>query len=198
MNIYEMILKRRTIRRFQKKKVSYEVLEKCVNAARLAPSAANLQPCEYLIVDEEDLLDEVFGTLQWAGYISDGSPPASQRPTAYIMVLINQEVKTKAFEHDVGMAVENITLTALEEGVGSCCFGSVDRGKLRKRFNIPKKYTINLVIALGYPNESPVEEPFENSVKYWKDKKGLLHVPKRKLKDILHRNTISPEHTSAV
>ena len=198
MNIYEMILKRRTIRRFQKKKVSYEVLEKCVNAARLAPSAANLQPCEYLIVDEEDLLDEVFGTLQWAGYISDGSPPASQRPTAYIIVLINQEVKRKGFEHDVGMAVENIILTALEEGVGSCCFGSVDREKLRKALHIPPKYIINLVIALGYPNESPVLEPFENSVKYWKDKKGLLHVPKRKLKDILHRNVISPEHTSAV
>ncbi len=198
MNIYQMILKRRTIRRFQRKKVSYEVLEKCVNAARLAPSAANLQPCEYLIVDEEDLLDEVFGTLQWAGYISDGSPPPSQRPTAYIIVLINQEVKRKAFEHDVGMAVENIILTALEEGVGSCCFGAVEREELRKRLNIPRKYIIDLVIALGYPNESPVLEPFENSVKYWKDKKGLLHVPKRKLKDILHRNTISPEHTSAV
>jgi nitroreductase len=198
MNIYEVILKRRTIRRFQRKKVPYEVLEKCVNAARLAPSAANLQPCEYLIVDEENLLDDVFGTLQWAGYISDGSPPASQRLTAYIIVLINQDVKRKAFEHDVGMAVENIILTALEEGVGSCCFGSVDRGKLRKGLNIPKKYIIDLVIALGYPNESPVLEPFENSVKYWKDKKGLLHVPKRKLKDILHRNVITSEHTSAV
>jgi len=198
MNIYEMILKRRTIRRFQRKKVPYEVLEKCVNAARLAPSAANLQPCEYMIVDEGNLLDDVFGTLQWAGYISDGSPPASQRPTAYIIVLINQDVKKKAFEYDVGMAVENIILTALEEGVGSCCFGSVDRGKLRKGLNIPRKYIIDLVIALGYANESPVLEPFENSVKYWKDKKGLLHVPKRKLKHILHRNVISPEHTSAV
>lgn len=198
MNIYQMIIKRRTIRRFQRKKVLYEVLEKCVNAARLAPSAANLQPCEYLIVDKEDLLDEVFGTLQWAGYISDGSPPPSQRPTAYIIVLINQEVKRKGFEHDVGMAVENIILTALEEGVGSCCFGAVEREELRKRFNIPPKYIINLVIALGYPNESPVEEPFENSVKYWKDKKSLLHVPKRKLKDILHRNVITSEHTSAV
>jgi len=198
MNIYEMILKRRTIRRFQKKKVPYEVLEKCVNAARLAPSAANLQLCEYLIVDEEDLLDEVFGTLQWAGYISDGSPSPSQRPTAYIIVLINQDVKKKAFEHDVGMAVENIILTALEEGVGSCCFGAVDREKLRKGLDIPKKYVIDLVITLGYPNESPVLEPFENSVKYWKDKKGLLHVPKRKLKDILHRNVISPGPTSAV
>ncbi len=198
MKIYEMILKRRTIRRFQKKKVPYEVLEKCVNAARLAPSAANLQPCEYMIVDKEDLLDEVFGTLQWAGYILDGSPPPSQRPTAYIIVLINQQVKRKGFEHDVGMAVENFILTALEEGVGSCCFGAVEREQLRKGLNIPPKYIIDLVIALGCPNESPVLKPFRVSVKYWKDKKGLLHVPKRKLKDILHRNVIASEPTSAV
>jgi nitroreductase len=198
MNIYEIILKRRTIRRFQNRKIPYEVLEKCVNAARLAPSAANLQPCEYLIVDEEDLLDEVFGTLQWAGYISDGSPPPSQRPTAYIIVLINRDVKRKGFEHDVGMAVENIILTALEERVGSCCFAAVERKELRKGLNIPPKYIIDLVIALGYPNESPVLEPFRGSVKYWKDKKGLLHVPKRKLKDTLHRNVISPKSTSTI
>jgi len=198
MNIYQMILKRRTIRRFQGRKVPYEVLEKCVNAARLAPSAANLQPCEYMIVDREDLLDGVFGSLQWAGYISDGSPPASQRPTAYIIVLINRDVKGKGFEHDVGMAVENLILTALEEGVGSCCFGAVEREELRKGLNIPKKYIIDLVIALGYPNESPVLEPFRDSVKYWKDKKGWLHVPKRNLKDILHRNVISLEHTSTI
>ena len=198
MKMYEMILKRRTIRRFQNRKIPSEVLEKCVNAARLAPSMANLQPCGYLIVDEEDLLDEVFSTLQWAGYILDGSPPTSQRPTAYIIVLINQEVKRKGFEYDVGMAVENLILTALEEGVGSCCCGAVERKELRKRFNLPSKYLIDLVIALGYPNESPVLEPFRGSVKYWKDEKGLLHVPKRKLKDILHRNVISSDHTPSI
>lgn len=46
MNLYETIIKRRSIRRFKDMPVPYEVLEKCVNAARLAPSAANLQPCE--------------------------------------------------------------------------------------------------------------------------------------------------------
>ncbi|MFQ6066155.1 MAG: nitroreductase family protein [bacterium] len=198
MKIYEMILKRRTIRRFRNRKIPYEVLEKCVNAARLAPSSGNLQSCEYLIVDEDGLLDGVFSCLQWAGYILDGSPPASQRPPAYVIVLINQEVKKRGFEHDVGMALENLILAALEEGVGCCCFGAVERKKLRKRFNIPSRYLIDLVIALGYPNESPVLEPFRGSVKYWKDNKGVLHVPKRRLKDILHRNVISPEDTSTI
>ena len=191
MKVYETILKRRTIRRFKQKRVPYEVLERCVNAARLAPSAANMQPCEYLIVDKEELLDKVFNTLHWAGYISDGRPSRSEWPKAYIIILVNKEVKDKGFEHDVGFAAENIILTALEEGIGSCCFGAVDRGLLRQNLSIPEKYIIDLVIALGYPNESPVEEPFKGSIKYWKDSSGVLHVPKRRLNDILHRNVIT-------
>ena len=53
MNLYETIIRRRSIRRFKDMPVPYGVLEKCVNAARLAPSAANLQPLEYIVVDEE-------------------------------------------------------------------------------------------------------------------------------------------------
>jgi len=190
MEVYETIVKRRTIRRFQNKKIPYQTLEKCVDAARLAPSAANLQPCEYLVIDEENLLDKVFATLKWAGYIPDGKPPKLEEPKAYIVVLINKEVKTEGFQHDVGFAVENIILTALEEGIGSCCFGAINRKALRKNLNIPVKYIIDLVVALGYPKESPLEEPFEDSIKYWKDEKGILHVPKRGLKEILHRNII--------
>ena len=50
-------------------------------------------------------------------------------------------------------------------------------------------WKLDSVLALGVPDESPVVEPFESSVKYWKDEKGVLHVPKRALKDILHEQT---------
>ena len=80
-------------------------------------------------------------------------------------------------------------LVALEEDIGSCLFGSVERNKLRNTLNIPDDYEIPLVLALGYPDESPVGEPFEGSVKYWKDEKGVLHVPKKKLETVLHWNT---------
>ncbi len=191
MTFYDLILKRRTIRRFKEKKIPYQILERCVNAARLAPSVANLQPCEYLIIDGEDLLDQVFPTLGWAGYISDGTPPPAEAPTAYIIVLINKEIKAPKYRYDVGFGVENMLLTALEEGIGSCCFASIDRDRLRKNLNIPQKYVIDLVVALGYPNEAPVEEKLKESVKYWKDEHGVLHVPKRELKSILHRNIIA-------
>ncbi len=191
MGVYETIVRRRTIRRFENKRVPYQVLERCVNAARLAPSGANLQPCEYLVVDEEDFLDKVFATLKWAGYITDGRPVELEVPRAYIIILINRDISTEGYQYDVGFAAENIALTALEEGIGSCCLGAIDRKVLRKNLNIPPRYMIDLVVALGYPKESPLEEPLRDSVKYWKDEKRVLHVPKRNLKEILYRNTIS-------
>ena len=53
MTFYETIIKRRSIRRFKDMPVPYKILKNCVDAVRLAPSAANLQPLEYIVVDEE-------------------------------------------------------------------------------------------------------------------------------------------------
>ena len=62
MNVYEAVTRRRSIRRFTDKAVPRAILEKCVDAARLTPSAMNLQPCEYIIVDDKELLPKVFAT----------------------------------------------------------------------------------------------------------------------------------------
>jgi len=166
------------------------MLERCVNAARLAPSAANLQPLEYIIVDDDQFLAEVFSTLGWAAYIRPaGDPPQGKRPKAYIVIVSNNSAGTSFTAYDVGAAMENMILVAWAEGVGSCAIASVDRDKLRKILNIPGDYEIPLVLALGYPDESPVEEPFDGSVRYWKDEDGVLHVPKKKLENIQHRNS---------
>jgi len=65
---------------------------------------------------------------------------------------------------------------------------SVDRERLKNILKIPDGYKIDSVIALGYPAEHPVVESFEGSVKYWKDENETLHVPKRRLKDVVHLN----------
>lgn len=190
MSTYELALKRRSIRRFKNIPIPYEILEKCVNVARLAPSAANLQPLEYIIVDDEQLLPRVFDMLRWAAYIAPaGDPPPGHRPAAYIVVLLKEGAGYKGLEnYDAGLAVENMILVALEEGIGSCCIYNIKRDELRELLNIPDDYIISLVLPLGYPDESPVVEELSGSPKYWKDKDNVLHVPKRGLKDILHRN----------
>lgn len=190
MSLYDLIISRRSIRQFKPAPISRELLKKILNAGRLAPSAANLQPLEFIAVDDEKLRAEVFLCLKWAGYIApEGDPKPGQEPQAYIVVLVNTQVRKKGFEWDVGASMENMILTAWEQGIGSCWLLSVDREKLKRLFKVPENFRIDSVLALGYPAESPAVEDMTDSVMYWKDQKNRLHVPKRRLKDVVHYNT---------
>ncbi len=169
------------------------VLQKLVEAARLAPSGGNLQPWEFIIVNDPGVVSDIFSTLAWAGYIAPaGNPPEGKRPTAYIVVLQNLNINARTPVADLAAAIENILLQAVEEGLGSCWIGSVRRERLAELLSVPAGYTIDSVVALGYPDEQSVVEPFTGSVKYWRDQQGIFHVPKRSLAEIVHYNRFQP------
>ncbi len=186
--IYDKIVERRTIRKYTKEAVPKDVLVKCVDAARLSPSGMNRQPLKYIVVNDEKLLAEVFNTTSWAGYLPDYGPSEEEMPRAYIIVLLDKEIR-KNYGHDAGIAVMSISMVAYEEGLGSCVLGAIDRPNLRKILNIPEHLDIVLAVALGYPAEKPIVDKVKNKdIKYWLDKNGVLHVPKRELKDIVKWN----------
>ncbi len=196
MDVYQATKGRRSIRRFKDAAVPYEVLEKCVDAGRLAPSARNRQLCEYIVVDNEQLLPQVFGGITiWAGQErAKGDPLPEHLPKAYIIILINSVLESelsgtgRATAYDVGLSAENIILVALEQGVGACPILAFDENELKQVLHLPADYAVALVLALGYPDESPVQEVSTGPIKYWVDSQGVRHVPKRKLEDIIHRN----------
>lgn len=189
MSLYKLILSRRSIRQFKPESISRPILEKLVNAARLAPSGANIQPLEFIVVDDEKLRKQIFPCLRWAAYIApEGNPKPGHEPVAYIVILVNLRVGNEGYERDIGAAVENMILTAWEAGIGSCWIASAERENIREILKVPVNYKIDSLLALGYPYEEPVVEEMKESLKYWKDKQGRLHVPKRKLKDIIHFN----------
>jgi nitroreductase len=190
LKTYNLILKRRTIRLFKSKRVSLKIIKKIIDAARVAPSAANLQFLEYLVVDREDLKEKIFPFTRWAGYVYPRRvPPQGRRPSFYIVILINKE-KSKAPDlRDVGAAAENILLSLVCFGLGGCWIASLNRRGLRRVLDIPTKYKIDSLVACGWPAESPVVEEKE-AVRYWLDKADRLHVPKRPLKSIFHYNLI--------
>jgi len=123
----------------------------------------------------------------------EGWPPG-RRPKAYIVSLIDLEAEAKRGVgrtntlFDVGMAAENIVLVAEEAGLGSCAITGFSPNRLRRVLNVPDKYETALMLALGYPDESPVIEVAADSIERYMDDKGVRHIPKRELKDILHRN----------
>jgi nitroreductase len=188
MNILEVIKKRRSIRLFNDKEIDRQDLIDMIDAARRAPSAANKQPLEYILVTEDDICERIFDTLAWAAYVTPRrNPPAGKRPTAYIVVLINNEISIGEFGRaDAGAAIENILLTAVDKGIGSCWLGSVDREKVSKTLGIPDKYSIDSVLALGYPDENPIMEETQDQIEYYLDENNTLHVPKRSIESILH------------
>jgi nitroreductase len=196
MEVYEAAINRRSIREFKDTSVPYDVLEKCVDAARLAPTAANRQLCEHVIIDDRDLLLRVFDTIgTWMGENRPASGwPPGRRPMAYIVTLINAELENTTEGKrintmcDAGMAVENMALVAWEHGLGSCAVRSYKEDELKKLLNMPDKYEVGLMLALGYPDETIVVVDYTDSHKLWVDSKGIRHVPKKRLADILHRN----------
>lgn len=188
MDVESAIIGRRSIRRFKQIPIPLEFLKKLVNAARLAPSGANLQPLEYIVINDQKLCDKIFPALRWAGYIKpEWKPDKEERPTAYIVILVKKGI-SQFSDIDVGLAAENIMILAYSYGIGSCMLGNIDRDFLRDILNIPPEYHIHSVIALGFPAEKSVAEDAEDSIRYWRDKDGVMHVPKRKLENILHIN----------
>ncbi len=79
-------------------------------------------------------------------------------------------------------------LAAEAEGIGSCILCNIDREEIQNIFKIPQPITVDSVIALGYKAEKSIIEEMDDSVKYWRDEHAVLHVPKRKLDDIIHIN----------
>ncbi|MHC4625309.1 MAG: nitroreductase family protein [Planctomycetota bacterium] len=191
MDVSEAIKRRRSIRRFKQEPVSKEILLDLVEAARCAPSAANRQPLEFILVNSDNLKAKIFAQLAWAAYVQPRrDPPAGKRPVAYIIVLVNTEKALAKFSKvDAAAAIQNILLAAQGGRIGSCWLGSINRDKLREILKIPQKYDIDSVVALGYPDEAPImEDCKDDSIEYYLDDKDTLHVPKRSLHSITHMN----------
>ena len=189
MSVYDLILQRRTCRRFEQCPVPHELLDRLLDAGRLAPVAANIQPLEFLAVDDPAVCAQLFPHTAWAGYLENGAPPQGERPTAYVVILRNERLRSPDADQDLGYAAMAITLTALDEGVASCAIGALKRPPLKALLGVPDEYVVELVIALGYPLEVGVaEEMVGDNVKYWRDEQGVHHVPKRPRSAVTHWN----------
>lgn len=184
----ELVRTCRSYRRFyEDQAIDEDTLRELVDLARLAASGHNLQPLKYLLSWESDKNSLIFPHLTWAAYLKDWPGPASgERPSAYILVLGDTEIR-KSFTFDQGIAAQNILLGAREKGLGGCILAAIDKNRLRRDLGIPERYEILFVLALGKPKEKVVLEVLEpgGDVKYWRDEDGVHHVPKRRLDDII-------------
>ncbi len=184
----ELILKSRSYRRYDASHaVDIATLRELVALARRSPSAMNRQPLKFILSAEPERNALIYEHLGWAGGLPDWpGPEPNERPTAYIIILGDTELR-ESFGCDHGIAAQSILLGATERGLGGCMFGSVKREKLRDALSIPARYEILLAVAIGKPAEKVVlDDATEGGdVGYWRDDDGVHHVPKRPLDELI-------------
>lgn len=187
MKLKELVLKNRSYRRFyQDVCVEDADLRELVDLARLGASARNGQTIRYFLVNTPHENEKVFHTLSWAGYLKEWvGPEQGERPSSYI-IQVNDELLSKNYFCDDGIAAQNILLGAVEKGLGGCILRAFREKELRAILNIPGRFKIIQVLAIGKPKEKVVIEPMkDDDIKYWRDEKGVHHVPKRDLDDLI-------------
>lgn len=154
MNLYELIQKRQSDRKYDSRPVDRDMVIKCLEAARLAPSACNSQPWKFVVVDEPELLKEMASAAAGMGM----NKFAAQAPVIVAVVLekmnftasIGSVIKDKEYSLlDVGIAVEHFCLQATELGLGTCILGWFDEKKVKKLLGIGNR-RVPLLITLGY------------------------------------------------
>lgn len=157
MDFSELIKIRQSVRSYSDKAVEKEKIEKCLEAARLAPSASNSQPWKYIVVNDEGLKNKVAEAT--FDKVVKFNKFAVQAPIIIVIVIekpkiitqIGGEIKRREFPLiDIGISAEHFCLQAAELGLGTCMIGWFDQKRIKDLLNIPKKKTLGLLITLGY------------------------------------------------
>jgi nitroreductase len=158
MSFFELVNKRYSVRNYQETPVEREALDRCIEAARFAPSACNAQPWKFIIVDHPELKDELAkaafgGLLDFNHFAFKASVLVfivSERQTAFAK--FGGIVKRKNFSQmDVGIAAEHFCLQAAEEGLGTCMLGWFNERKVKKQLSIPTFKRVELILSVGFP-----------------------------------------------
>ncbi len=178
MEFTELIKKRQSVRRYDPRPVEKEKLEKCLESARLSPSASNSQPWSFIVVDKPDLKDKV--ARQTYDSIITFNKFVVQAPVLVVIVIEKPKMITqvggiiKKITYpfiDIGIAATHFCLQAEALGLGTCMLGWFRAKPIKKLLNIPPDKKIGLIISLGYPEKNyphreKIRKKFGEVVKY--------------------------------
>jgi nitroreductase len=168
--LLDIIKRRRSIRHFAPRPVPEELLQQILEAGRLAPSGANMQPRRFLVVTRKDLLSSIAGFSHYGPIRSSHVADAA----ALILLLGDSRSISPTVALDCAIAGTNMTLIATALSIGSCWIGAFEEDNIKQLLGIPERYNIVAMIALGYAQGNPTKP-----------------TPRLALADIVHYETFS-------
>ncbi|MBD3211439.1 MAG: nitroreductase [Candidatus Lokiarchaeota archaeon] len=167
MEFYEVLKNRRSYRFYETKMPEQEQIERVLDAARLAPTWANFQGVEYIIVQEPDNVNKIWKAI--------GQKNKFETAPMFIVGIISPSDSgknmngEKYYGVDFGICFEHLILAATAEGLGSCWIGWFNEEKIKEILEIPKKYKVLGLTPLGYPKKE------KGSVKDRKSLDEIIH-----------------------
>jgi nitroreductase len=155
----ELVLKRRSVRKYKSTPVTDDQIIKVLEAARVAPSAMHKQPWHFIVVKDEKTKKELAGRQGFA----------AQAPVI-IVALGNAEESPNWWQNDVGIAFEHLILAAADQGLGTCWMGSMARdAEIKNILSIPDKMRVVAITPIGVPDEvsSPKQRKSIDEIISW-------------------------------
>ncbi len=161
MELSEVLRKRSSVRKYLPIPVEREKIAVCVEAARIAPSACNVQPWKFIVVDDPELKgrlvqDAFSGVHSFNRFTQDaGALVAVVAETDFATNKLCAALQgTQFYLLDIGSACEHFILAATELGLGTCWLGWFDEKKVKKLLAIPRKKKVVALISVGYYDRS--------------------------------------------
>jgi nitroreductase len=156
VDLREAIVNRHSIREFKDRAVEDGLIHKVLEDANKAPSAGNLQARDFIIIRDEGIKKEIARAALNQDFITGAS----------VVVVICANTVRSAVKYgrrgaglysilDAALAAQNLMLSCVEEGLGSCYVGAFDEGRIRKVLGIPETVIPVGIIPIGYPDEEP-------------------------------------------
>ena len=173
MTVLDVIKARGSIRKYKDKPIPKSDLLKILEAARLAQSAANRQPWQFIVVADKKTKEKLMDIAHWPD-----RPPQSHVGQAAAVIICLGEPKTcrpvgpfEGYLIDLPIAIENMALTAWDLGIGSCWIGAFPEDKVKSLLGVPEDLRVVSLFLLGYQDEEPrskVRKSLEEIIHYEK------------------------------
>jgi nitroreductase len=162
MHLLDLIKNRKSCRKFDPARpVGLELIEKCLEAARLAPSACNSQPWTFVVVTDENIRRDICDKALCTGLYKMN---AFCREAPVLVAIVSEKMRfwaaagsqardTRYYLIDIGIAGEHFALQAEELGLSTCWLGWFDEKAVKEALGVPQGKRIDVMLALGYAAE---------------------------------------------
>ncbi len=155
----ELLVHRRSVRKFARKAVPQDIVDRLIEVSRWTPTALNSQSFYFRIIRDKEMISDL-------SYIKgQSSEPIRRAPVA--AVVCGDPSLSSHYVQDACLGAFQFVLAAWYHGLGTCWIGNMDTKSVKKLLKIPQDHYIATVTPLGYPSKLPIPTPERNEASWF-------------------------------